>query len=138
MVNLNQNIKVIIDIKEPNISTHGHEDLLEQVIINLLSNSRDAFEELSIRDKFIKITIYLQNNTPIISVEDNAGGIPNEISKKIFNPYFTTKEQGKGTGIGLYMSIDIMQKSFKGDLVYTHTDQGSLFEVIFNKGELDV
>ena len=126
----NHNITVNIDATNKNISMIGYEDLLEQVIINLLSNSRDAFENLEIADKFINITIDMQNNIPIISIEDNAGGVPHAIQDKIFNPYFTTKEQGKGTGIGLYMSMDIMKKSFDGDLKYKATKGGSCFEII--------
>ncbi len=129
----NHNIKVNIESTNDNISIVGHEDLLEQVIINLLSNARDAFEEQEIADKFINITIDMKNDTPIIIIEDNAGGIPQDIEEKIFNPYFTTKEQGKGTGIGLYMSMDIMRKSFGGDLVYSATDGGSRFEVVCGK-----
>ena len=72
----------------------------------------------------------MKNDTPIITIEDNAGGIPHAIQEKIFNPYFTTKEQGKGTGIGLYMSMDIMRKSFGGDLVYSAIDNGSKFEIV--------
>ncbi len=53
------------------------------------------------------------------------------VSNKIFNPYFTTKEQGKkGTGIGLYMSIDMMKKSFEGGLLYRATENGSRFELV--------
>ena len=125
----NHNIKVNIESKNEDISIVGYEDLLEQVIINLLSNARDAFEELERDNKFITITIDIKDDVPIITVEDNAGGIPSAISDKIFNPYFTTKEQGKGTGIGLYMSMDIMRKSFGGDLVYSATDEGSRFEM---------
>jgi len=126
----NHNIKVNIVSKDDDISLIGFEDLLEQVIINLLSNARDAFEELDIENKKIDITIDTKNSIPIIIIEDNAGGIPKEIQNKIFNPYFTTKEQGKGTGIGLYMSMDIMKKSFGGDLVYSAVEGGSRFELV--------
>ena len=125
---LNHNIKVILDI-DKNISLVGHKDLLEQVIINLLANSRDAFSEMDIKNKFIKINIESIDDIPLVIIEDNAGGIPDDIKDKIFNPYFTTKEQGKGTGIGLYMSLDIMKKSFNGDLKYKSTQKGSIFEI---------
>jgi C4-dicarboxylate-specific signal transduction histidine kinase len=84
----------------------------------------------SIEKKFINITISQKDNIPVITIEDNAGGIPQDIRDKIFNPYFTTKEQGKGTGIGLYMSMDIMKKSFDGDLVYKATKDGSSFDIV--------
>jgi len=127
----NHNIKVDIEVTDETISTIGHEDLLEQVIINIISNARDAFEDINIENKFIKIKVTSQDNKPLITIEDNAGGIPQDIREKIFNPYFTTKEQGKGTGIGLYMSIDIMQKSFQGDIIYVSVDNGSKFKIIF-------
>ncbi len=130
----NHNIEVNIENTNENISIVGYEDLLEQVIINILSNARDAFEEIEKANKYINIKIDIKNNIPIISIEDNAGGIPKEIADKIFNPYFTTKEQGKGTGIGLYMSMDIMKKSFGGDLVYSATDGGSCFSLVCGGG----
>jgi len=130
----NHNIEVKITITDENISMLGHEDLLEQVIINLLSNARDAFEDLELALKFINITLDMENDeTPLIIIEDNAGGIPREIQDKIFNPYFTTKEQGKGTGIGLYMSLDIMKKSFGGDLKFDATKGGSCFSIVCGK-----
>jgi len=126
----NHNIEVNIAIESEDIEIVGHEDLLEQVLINILSNARDAFEEMEIEEKHIDITIAMKNSIPTIKIADNAGGIPEEIAEKIFHPYFTTKEQGKGTGIGLYMSIDIMKKSFNGDLKFISTDLGSCFEII--------
>ncbi|MFA6191724.1 MAG: FIST N-terminal domain-containing protein [Sulfurimonas sp.] len=131
----NHNIAVNIEITNQNISLVGYEDLLEQVIINILSNARDAFDGLEKADKFINITIFMRNKIPVISIEDNAGGIDESVREKIFNPYFTTKEQGKGTGIGLYMSMDIMKRSFNGDLVYKATDAGSIFEIVCAGGE---
>ena len=126
----NHNIKVSIENIDEELSITGHEDLLEQVIINILSNARDALDELKKENKFIKISIFKGETSPIITIEDNGGGIPDEIAQKIFNPYFTTKEQGKGTGLGLYMSKDIMKKSFGGDLLYSKTEDGSIFKVI--------
>jgi PAS domain S-box-containing protein len=127
-------IKVTVKILNAKSVVVGHKDLLEQVIINLFSNARDAFDEKNIAHKFILITIDVINNSPTIYVEDNAGGIDKEIAKKIFNPYFTTKEQGKGTGIGLYMSMDIMKKKFNGILQYNATKDGSVFAVICGGG----
>jgi signal transduction histidine kinase len=129
----NHNISVTVEANNENAVIIGYEDLLEQVIINILSNARDAFEDLTITDKFIKIKICTGKNPLCISIEDNAGGIPKEIREKIFNPYFTTKEQGKGTGIGLFMSMDIMKKSFHGDLEYEATEKGSKFKIIFKR-----
>jgi len=126
----NHNIEIIIESKDDNLSVVGHEDLLEQVIINLLSNARDAFEDIEVKKRFIKIIIDLQNGVPVVIIEDNAGGVPKEIADKIFNPYFTTKEQGKGTGLGLYMSKDIMQKSFNGDLKLDILESGSRFTLV--------
>ena len=126
----NHNIEIIIESKDDDLSVIGHEDLLEQVIINLLSNARDAFEDIEVEKRFIKITVDSKNGVPMIIIEDNAGGVPKEIADKIFNPYFTTKEQGKGTGLGLYMSKDIMQKSFKGDLKLDILEDGSRFTLV--------
>ncbi|MEA2098799.1 MAG: ATP-binding protein [Campylobacterota bacterium] len=126
----NHNIEVSIESIDENLSMIGHEDLLEQVIINILANARDAFEDISIENKSIKIKIDSKGNIPIITIEDNAGGIPKNIADKIFNPYFTTKEQGKGTGLGLYMSKDIMKKSFAGDLKLENVEGGSCFTII--------
>ncbi len=132
---INHNIKVTMNYEDEDISLVGYEDLLEQVIINILSNARDAFNKIGnnistdTKEKIITIKVYKDENIPIIKIRDNAGGIPKDVKDKIFNPYFTTKEQGKGTGIGLYMSLDIMKKSFSGDIIYTNTDDGSIFEI---------
>jgi len=126
----NHNIVVNIEYQDENLSMVGHEDLLEQVIINILSNARDAFEELSIDNKIINIKVDSEDDIVLISIEDNANGVPKEIADKIFNPYFTTKEQGKGTGLGLYMSKDIMQKSFCGELKLDILEHGSRFTLI--------
>jgi len=126
----NRNIDINVIEKDKDLSVVGHEDLLEQVVINIITNARDAFSELNIENKHIDIIIEKIDEIPNITIIDNAGGIPKDIADKIFNPYFTTKEQGKGTGIGLYMSLDIMRKSFNGDLKYSEVENGSCFSII--------
>ncbi len=127
------NIEVKVSYKKEfkNQVVDGCENLLEQVLLNLLVNARDAFDENSeIVDKKIVIII---DNVGTIKVQDNAGGIPKNIENKVFNPYFTTKEEGKGTGLGLYMSKKIMKKNFKGDLIYMPIQNGSSFTIFLTK-----
>lgn len=108
---------------------NGVINLLEQIILNLLTNSRDAFNDHPDREEK-KITLFGDENGFII-FEDNAGGIPETIQDKVFNPYFTTKEQGKGTGLGLYLSRKIMRNHFSGELSYQSTESGSRFILRF-------
>ena len=129
----NHNIKIDVEYQN-NVELLGHEDLLEQVIINILSNARDAFEEIDEKHKKIKIIVEKKMNFIVVSIEDNAGGIPKEIQNQIFNPYFTTKEQGKGTGIGLHICMEIVKKSFSGDIIYNAIDSGSRFKIVLDKG----
>ena len=84
------------------------------MILNLINNSKDAFSNIKNRDK--KIEILLKNN--IIIIKDNAGGVPKDIIDKIFDPYFTTKEQGKGTGLGLASVYGTVQEH--GGVIITH------------------
>jgi len=111
------------------LEIYGKKDMLEQVILNLLMNARDAYDERTdIQNKVIFIKTKDQKQIEII---DFAGGISDTISQKLFTPYFTTKEQGKGTGIGLYMSRRIMREHFEGDLLYEKIDNGSKFVLNF-------
>ena len=108
---LNKDIKIIYKIEDIKIS--GYETELIQVLINILNNSKDALETV-LYEKFIFIDIVKENNKAIIKIKDNAGGIPEDIIDKIFEPYFTTKHQSQGTGIGLYMSQEIIHKHMNG------------------------
>ncbi len=90
-----------------------------QVILNLLTNSIHAIREKS--EKWIKINSNLTPKFVEFRITDSGTGIPKNIQKKLFTPYFTTKAIGAGTGIGLNLSKDIM-KSFKGSLEYDNKD----------------
>ncbi|MBF0343789.1 MAG: response regulator [Nitrospirae bacterium] len=115
----------------------GYPNEFKQVILNMINNARDAI--LGRRQNVLqsgvvedKITIRLaKNNGKIyISVKDNAGGIPDDILDKIFEPYFTTKSEEKGTGIGLYMSKTIIENNMAGRLTVKNIDGGAEFTIV--------
>ena len=92
------------------ITYKGFENDIKHVIMNLINNARDAFEDRKIKGGLIYIRVYHEKDELIIAVRDNAGGIPKNILKNIFEPYFTTKHKTKGTGLGLYMSKNLIEK----------------------------
>ncbi len=104
---------------------------LDQVIINIINNAKDALKEKDIKNSWIEVNLTIENNTVIMTIEDNAGGIPIEIKEKIFDEYFTTKESNKGTGLGLYMSNKIIKESFNGKLYVKNTNNGAKFFIEF-------
>jgi len=89
---------------------------LSQVFMNILTNAKEAIIESKIENGFVNINYETKNGFNNIYIQDNAGGIPTKIIDKIFDPYFTTKHQSQGTGIGLYMSKDIIKKHMNGFL----------------------
>ena len=96
------------------IEAIGFPNELAQAFINIFNNAKDALIENQIYDKQVLIQCHVQKEYSCIEIYDNAGGIPQEILTKIFDPYFTTKHQSQGTGIGLYMSKEIIEKNLKG------------------------
>jgi signal transduction histidine kinase/anti-sigma regulatory factor (Ser/Thr protein kinase) len=102
---------------------------LSQIIINILNNAKDALLHKAEEDKWVAIKCIQKDGIAIISIEDNAGGIPDDIMPKIFDPYFTTKHQSQGTGIGLYMSKSIIEHNLKGKLYVTNTQNGARFVI---------
>jgi len=121
----NYNIEVTIIGNDFKLETIESE--FKQVILNIISNAKDAIVEHSI--KHGKIDIILGKNS--IYIQDNAGGIPKEIIQRVFEPYFTTKEQGKGTGIGLYMSKMIMENNIGGTINVLNHNDGARFILKF-------
>ncbi|MAD41407.1 MAG: hypothetical protein CL623_03345 [Arcobacter sp.] len=99
-----------------NITFKSIENEIIQVLINILNNSKDALIDKEIKNKLIFINVYKKDETIYIEVLDNAGGIKDDVIDKVFEPYFTTKHQSNGTGIGLYMSHDIVINHLMGSL----------------------
>ncbi len=110
----------------------GFPSEFSQVILNLLTNAKDELIERSIPHKNIYIRLHQDKEAIHIEIEDNAGGIRDEVIEKVFDPYFSTKEEGKGTGIGLYMSKTIIENNMKGRLIVTNTSQGACFSIILS------
>ncbi len=116
----NRNIHTVLNLDDTKV--YGFKNELIQVFMNLLNNSNDALEDFE-GERYVFIDMFTDKDHCHIKLKDNAGGIPGNIINKIFEAYFTTKEGSKGTGIGLYMSNEIVSKHFKGSL----TAQNSRF-----------
>jgi len=101
---------------------------LDQVIMNLYKNSLDIFIEKQMQEAVIKVKCYKSKNYIVFDIIDNAGGIPQEIIEKVFDPYFSTKGDN-GTGIGLYMSKIIIESHLKGKLEASNKDNGACFSI---------
>ena len=117
---LNKNIIIKQDIEEFNV--YGFEQQLIQVLLNILNNSRDIFVEKDLSQRIIYIKTFLSKDNIIISIHDNGGGIEESNLEKIFEPYFTTKHKSKGTGISLYMSYQVISKSFNGNIIVGNSE----------------
>lgn len=121
--------KIKVDFFGNDFKAYGLQSEFQQVILNFINNSKDEFEHKKISEG--KIIIKLDENK--IVFRDNAGGIPQEVIDRVFEPYFTTKEQGKGTGMGLYISKLIVEKSMNGYLSCKNTEDGAMFTITFEK-----
>jgi signal transduction histidine kinase len=99
-----------------------------QVILNLYKNSIDEFKNKDIPNPHIKVNMDLIDDDLILTIQDNAGGIPQDIILDIFNPYFSTKGKN-GTGIGLYMSKKIIQEHMNGSIEVKNIDNGAMFTI---------
>jgi C4-dicarboxylate-specific signal transduction histidine kinase len=108
-------IKMEINIKR-DISIVGYKNELSHVCLNILSNAVDSLKESDVDNKKILIVVKKEKKGIIISVIDNGGGIKEELLEKIFEPYFTTKLKDKGSGIGLYMSKQIIEEHMGGKI----------------------
>ncbi len=119
--------RLIIQLADQPLPVRGDSDQLLQAFMNLIINAAHALEEVG------KGTLTLESRraaeTAIVSIADDGPGIPEELRQKIFEPYFTTKGEGKGTGLGLTIVRDII-KVHQGELLLeTHTGIGTRFEI---------
>jgi len=110
----NHKIKVFREF-ENDIFLENFLNELIQALVNILNNAKDALKNIEDEDDRIMILkTYKKDNNAIISIQDSAGGIPTQIIDKVFEPYFTTKDKSQGTGLGLYMTYQIITESMGG------------------------
>jgi len=113
--NLND-IRIIEEQMPFKVKLIGYPSELMQVIINIFNNAKDAFEEKELTKKHLLITTTKTSTHVLIKIHDNGGGIDKKTLPLVFDPYFTTKHKAQGTGIGLYMSKEMIEKHMKGTL----------------------
>ncbi|MCK9338041.1 MAG: ATP-binding protein [Arcobacteraceae bacterium] len=115
-------IKIITKFKDSDLRVMGSPSELAQVFLNILNNAKDVLVEKSPQEKKIHIYGEVVGDENLIYIQDNGEGIPIEVIEKVFDPYFTTKHKSQGTGIGLYMSKEIVEKKFEGFLSVKNRD----------------
>jgi len=121
-------IAVEVDV-DPGLTGLGYPREYAQVILNILANARDVFRARKTEKPRIRIKSCAEGNRTVVTITDNAGGIPEAIRDRIFHFHFTTNEVGGGTGIGLYMSKNIIEKNMGGTLSAENTDGGARFRI---------
>jgi len=124
-----KNIKLNLLI-DRDIYLYTYKGQMKQVIISIFTNSIQAFGDTE--DKTIEIKAIKMNNSIKIFINDNAGGIDDDIVNKIFDPYYTTKQKEHGVGLGLYMAKTICENNINATLTHNHIKNGAQFILDFN------
>jgi PAS domain S-box-containing protein len=119
-------IQTIVDEE---VSIEGCQNEYAQVILNILMNAKDALLEQKIVNPLIVLRLFNEHGKAVLTVTDNAGGIPDAIIDQIFDPYFTTKGPDQGTGIGLFMSKAIIERNMGGRLTVRNIGDGAEFRI---------
>ncbi len=125
----NKNIKIETHFNCPKlVTTYVNE--VNQVVLNLIRNAEDILLERKIKNPTITIEALCEDNNLLLRVKDNGGGIPKSIMNRIFDPYFSTKKEKDGTGLGLYMSKTIIYEHCNGKLSVKNDKYGAVFTIV--------
>ena len=119
-------IKLDLDLAECNLN--GTEGELQQIVLNIANNAKEAFEKTNQKAPAITMRSRCDGSDFILTIEDNAGGIPEAIIDHVFDPYYTTKGE-KGTGLGLYMVRMIVENDFDGEVSVQNGEAGARFTI---------
>ncbi|MEI6305323.1 MAG: sensor histidine kinase [Deltaproteobacteria bacterium] len=122
------NIALQLEIMDT-VSANGYPNEYSQVLLNILINAKDVLSERHLTSPKIIVRLFEENGWAVVTVWDNGGGIEENILPRIFDPYFSTKEPGKGTGIGLYMSKVIIEQNMDGRLSASNSGGGAEFRI---------
>ncbi len=127
----NKNIMFSKEYHCSSCSIYTYPNEILHVILNLIKNAEDALEMKKVPEPKITLRIFKANEKILFEIEDNAGGIEEKIIDKIFDPYFTTKENANGTGLGLYMSKIIIEDHCDGKIEVENGKDGAVFRLLF-------
>jgi two-component system sensor histidine kinase/response regulator len=133
---IDNKIDVDIDI-EKNILLKGNRNKFIEILLAIITNSKDLLNETQLNEKLIFIKVIRKIDECTIGIFDNAGGIPVEVVDRIFEPYFTTKHKAQGKGLGLYLVEKTIKELFKGtinvsniEFMHNHKkERGAYFEI---------
>jgi len=137
-------VTLALEVLHPNIKKHGIAVTIDgdhslvvngyineyvQAIMAIVNNAQDALLQNGIAHPHINITFFGHNTQSRLEISDNAGGIDAEILERIFEPYFTTKHPSMGTGLGLYITKMIIERSMNGVLEVHNNPNGTTFSI---------
>ena len=114
---------------DSDIEIKSYQNELSQVILIILQNAIEAIKESGVTHNVITVTTYEDKNRVSIEIEDSASGINPEYLERIFEPYFSTKKENAGTGLGLYIAKIIMERSLKGRISVSNRENGAVFKL---------
>jgi PAS domain S-box-containing protein len=121
---------VVVELEvDSGLTAFGYPKEYAQVLLNILANAKDAFFSRGTEKPRVRIRAFAEDSKTVVTITDNAGGIPEAIIGRIFDFYFTTNESSGGTGIGLYMSKNIIEKNMGGKLSAVSTGEGAQFRI---------
>jgi PAS domain S-box-containing protein len=119
-------IQIVVDDE---VNIEGYPNEYAQVILNILMNAKDALLESKTENHLVVLRLFKEHGKTVLTVTDNAGGIPDAIISRLFDPYFTTKGPDRGTGIGLFMSKNIIERNMGGSLTVSNVTGGAEFRI---------
>jgi len=122
------NIEVEISL-DSSLKASGYPNEFSQVLLNIFTNAKDILTSNSVENPKVWVRSFAHKKRFVVEIEDNGGGISDEILEKIFEPYFTTKDKNIGTGIGLYMSKMIIENNMGGDIWAYNGRYGAIFRI---------
>lgn len=108
---------------------HGYPNEFAQALLNIVANAKDVLMERETADPKVTITARREAGRAVVTIADNGGGIPEEVIGKIFDPYFSTKGPQHGTGVGLYISKNIIERNMGGRLLVRNIPCGAEFRI---------
>jgi len=114
---------------DDDLSLNGYANEYAQVVMNILNNAKDALHDRHVAEPRITVSVAREGTRAVVTISDNAGGIAEDLLGRVFEPYFTTKQERTGSGIGLYMAKTIIEKGMQGSLRVRNTGEGAEFRI---------